>query len=139
MKITTQEISEKQALKLYSDLIILDIAELEKSKSKSKDRRNNILNVLRNLKSVFTGVSFHYDSKSESEPEFKESTSERTKLRRQILDEIAKKEKMINPKLFIEYTEYLSPSDMYKDLNKSAGLVKNKAQVNTIKKQESHA
>ena len=45
MKITTSKISEKEALKLYPDLIIPDIAALEKSKSKSKDRRNNILKV----------------------------------------------------------------------------------------------
>ena len=45
MKITTSKISEKEALKLHPDLIIPDIAALEKSKSKSKDRRNNILKV----------------------------------------------------------------------------------------------
>ena len=54
MKKTTQKLSEKEALKLYSDLIILDIATLEKSKSKSKNRRKNISNVLKNLESVFT-------------------------------------------------------------------------------------
>ena len=47
-KITTQRISKKEALKLYSDLIIPDIPELGKSKSKSKGRRNNILNALKN-------------------------------------------------------------------------------------------
>ena len=44
---TTSKISEKEALKLYSDLIIPVIAALGKSKSKSKDKRNNILNVLK--------------------------------------------------------------------------------------------
>ena len=110
MKITTQKLSEKKALKLYSDLIILDIATLEKSKSKSKKMRKNISNVQKNLESVFTGVYF-----------------QRTKLRKQRLDEIAKKERMINPKMFREYL------DMYKDLNKTTGLEENKAQVNTIK------
>ena len=110
MKITTQKLSEKEALKLYSDLIILDIATLEKSKSKSKKMRKNISNVQKNLESVFTGVYF-----------------QRTKLRKQRLDEIAKKERMINPKMFREYL------DMYKDLNKTTGLEENKAQVNTIK------
>ena len=47
-KITTQRISKKEALKMYSDLIIPDIPELGKSKSKSKGRRNNILNALKN-------------------------------------------------------------------------------------------
>ena len=49
VKITTQKINEKDALKLYSDLITPDITALEKSKSKGKDRRHNILSVLKNL------------------------------------------------------------------------------------------
>ena len=63
VKITTQKISEKEVLKLYSDLIILDIAALEKSKSKSKDL---------DLESVFIGVYLHYDnvSEPESKPNF---------------------------------------------------------------------
>ena len=40
---------------------------------------------------------------------------------------------MIDTKLFREYFEYLNPSDMYKNLNKTTGLEENKAQVNTIK------
>ena len=47
VEITAQKISEKEALELHSDLVIPDIAALEKFKSKSKDRRNNILNVLK--------------------------------------------------------------------------------------------
>ena len=41
--------------------------------------------------------------------------------------------KLLDPKLFREYFEYLSPSDMYKNLNKAIGLEENKAQVNAIK------
>ena len=40
---------------------------------------------------------------------------------------------MIDTKLFREYFEYLNPSNMYKNLNKTTGLEENKAQVNTIK------
>ena len=40
------------------------------------------MNVVNNLRSVFTGVYFHYDSEPESEPEFEKSIAERTKLRR---------------------------------------------------------
>ena len=40
---------------------------------------------------------------------------------------------MIDTKLFREYFEYLNPSDMYKNLNKTTGLEENRAQVNTIK------
>ena len=130
LKITTQKINEKDALKLYSDLITLDITALEKSKSNGKDRRNNILNVLRNLELVFAGVYLnHSDKPSESE----ESIAERTRLRRQRSDETAKKENMIDPELFREYFEYSSPSDMYNNLNKRIGSEENKAQVNVIK------
>ena len=62
MKIISQQISEKDALKLYSDLITPDITALEKSKSKSKDRRHNILSVLKNVESVFTGVCLNYSN-----------------------------------------------------------------------------
>ena len=76
VKITTQKISKDVALNLYSDLITPDIAELEKTKGKDKNRRYSILNVLKNLESVFTGVYLHYkDVPSESE----ESNAERTK------------------------------------------------------------
>ena len=69
-------------------MITLDITALERSKSKTKDRRNNILNVLKNLESVFTGIYLNYSDKpSESE----EIITERTKLRIQRSDEIAKK------------------------------------------------
>ena len=76
VKITTQKISKDVALNLYSDLITPDITELEKTKGKDKNRRYSILNVLKNLESVFTGVYLHYkDVLSESE----ESNAERTK------------------------------------------------------------
>ena len=38
VKVTTQKNSEKKALKLYSDLIILDITALEESNGKAKDK-----------------------------------------------------------------------------------------------------
>ena len=40
---------------------------------------------------------------------------------------------MIDPEFFREYFEYLSPSDMYKKLNKTIGSEENKAQVNAMK------
>ena len=40
---------------------------------------------------------------------------------------------MIDPKLSREYLQYLSPSDMYKNLNKAAGSEENNAQIYTIK------
>ena len=89
VKITTQKISQKEALELYSDLIAPYTTELEKSKGKDKDKRSNILNVLKNLQSVFTGVYLNYSNKP---PESKESIAERTKVRVQRSDETAKKE-----------------------------------------------
>ena len=122
MKITTQKISEKDAFKLYSDLRDPDITKLENAKGKGKNKRHKILEVLGNLKSVFTGVYLHYKAvPSESA----ESIVKRTKLKRQRSDEIANKEKIIDPKLFREYFEYLCPSDMYKHLNKTIGLEEN--------------
>ena len=40
---------------------------------------------------------------------------------------------MIDPESFREYFEYLSPSDMYNNLNKTIASAENKAQVNVIK------
>ena len=86
VKIITQTISEKEAHELYSDLITPDITASEKLKKRGKDRRNKILNVLKNLESVFIGVYLnHTDKQSESE----ESITEITKLRKQRSDEIA--------------------------------------------------
>ena len=53
---TTQKISVKEVHEVYSDLITPDITALEKSRRKGKDKRTNILNVLKNLESVFNGV-----------------------------------------------------------------------------------
>ena len=130
VKITTQKISEEDAKKLYSDMIAPDITKLENVKGKGKNKRHKILEVLENLKSVFTGTYLHY---KDVPSELEESIAERTKLRRQRSDEIANKEKMINPELFREYFEYLSPSDMHKKLNETIGSEENKAQVNAIK------
>ena len=44
-----------------------------------------------------------------------------------------KSEKMIDPQLFREYLQYLSPIDMYKNLNKAAGSEENKTHIYVIK------
>ena len=67
------------------------------------------------------------------EPEFKESIAERNMLRKQRLNEIAKKEKLINNNFFKENFEYSSPSNMYKNLNTTADIEENKIKVNKIK------
>ena len=90
----------------------------------------NILNVLKNLESVFTGVYLHYENASEAEsnPKFEENIAEKTKLRRQRFDAIDKKEKIIRSKLFEKYFGYSSPSDMYNALNETTGSEENKVQ-----------
>ena len=76
IKVTTQKISEKEALKLYSDLITPDIIELKNAKGRGKGKRNNILNILENLESVFSGNYLHYKNKFQSEKESEEKEDE---------------------------------------------------------------
>ena len=131
-KITTPKISAEDAKELYSDLIAPDITKLKNIKGKDKNKIHKILEVLENLKSksIFTGAYLHYnDVPLDSE----ESIAERTKLKRKRSNEIANKEKMIDFKSYREYFEYLSPSDMYKNLNNTIASEKNEAQANVIK------
>ena len=65
---------------------------------------------------------------------FERSIAERIKLRRERLDEIKRKEQNINNELFkIYFTDYQSPSNMYKKLSETEGAV-NKVRVDSIKK-----
>ena len=59
--------------------------------------------------------------------------AERTKLRRGRFDEIKRSEQNISNKLFkVYFTDYQSPSNMYKKLSKAKGLV-NEVRVDSIK------
>ena len=69
----------------------------------------------------------------ELKPKFEESITERTMLRKQRLNEIAKKEKTIDNNLFKEQFEYSSPSNMYRNLNTTKDIEENKTKVNKIK------
>ena len=61
---------------------------------KNKNKRHKILKTLENLESVFTSIYLHYkDGPTKSE----KSIAEKMKLRS---DEIANKEKVIDPELF---------------------------------------
>ena len=107
LEISTKKISENETCKLYNDLIKPDRNMLMNAKGRAKNKRNNILSVLSNIESsIFDGVYLNYFDK---QSELEESIAERTKLRRQRFNEIAKKEKMIDPKLFREYFKYSSP------------------------------
>ena len=117
LEITTKKVSKAEARKLYNDLIKPDVDALEQTKGKGKNERKNNLNIINNIESsIFEGVYLYYsDDKSELEKE--ESIAERTKLRRQIWDEICKREEKISLELFEKYFYYLSPNHMYETLN----------------------
>ena len=66
-------------------------------------------------------------------PKLEGSAAERTKLRKQRLNEIAKNEKKINLELFRKFFMYLSSVDMCKNLNESINTEKKKIQTKSIK------
>ena len=81
---------------------------MKQSTSKSKNKRNNILNVLNNLNLVFTGVNLHNDDKPS---ELEENIAARTNWKRKRFDEIA-----INKKIdiWIAWKKFcLSESEWY--------------------------
>ena len=127
------KIGEKEAFELYPDLITPDITELENTKGRGRNKRYNILNVLKNLKSVFTGVYLHYQDVPK-ETMFGITIAEKIKLRTERLDELKRKEQNINNELLKEYfTNYQNPSNMYKKLIQTEGAV-NEVRIDDIKK-----
>ena len=134
LEIITKRISKDEALRLYNDLIKPDVDALEHAKGKSKNKRNNIFNILNNIdSSVFDGVYFHYKTASKK-TEYEKSIAETAKLRRQRLDEVKKREENINNKLFNYYFKYSIPSNMISRLSDAKGEL-NKEQVYFINKQ----
>ena len=69
-------------------MIQKDIDTLKREKS-NRSEKYNILNILENVSSIFTGVYFHYKNVPK-ETMFERSFAETTKLRRERLDEIKK-------------------------------------------------
>ena len=132
-EVTTRKTTKSEAKKLYNELIQKDIDTLEREKS-NRFEKYNILNILNNVGSIFTGVYLHYKNVPK-ETMFERSIAERTKLRRERLDEIKRKEQNINNELFKEYfTDYQSPSNMYKKLSETENAEINKTKVDFIKK-----
>ena len=137
MEVTTSNVSKSEVKKLYNELIQKDIDALEREKIDEKRveidgiRKYNILNILKNVGSIFMGTYLHYKNVPK-ETMFARSIAERTKLRRGRLDEIERKEQTIN-KLFKAYfTDYQSWSNMYKKLSETKGTV-NEVRVDSIK------
>ena len=118
---------------MYNELIQKDIDALEKLKS-NKPEKYNILDILENVGTIFTGAYLHHKDVP-TEKIFERSIAENTKLRRERLDEIKRKEQNINNELFKEYfTDYESPSNMYKKLSETENAEINKTKVDFIKK-----
>ena len=72
-------------------------------------------------------------SKLELKSKFGESIEERTKLRKQRLNEIAKKEKTTDNNLLKENFEYSSPNDICKNLNTTTDREEKNPEVNKRK------
>ena len=109
---------------MYSDLITPDINELKNAKGKSKNKRNKILDILENLESVFTGTYLHQGNVN----------GERIESIKGRLDEIKIKEQGINNELFKHYfSNYQSPSYMYRKLSQTEDKERNQIKVNLIK------
>ena len=117
---------------MYYELIQKEIDALEREKS-NRFKKYNILNILENVGSIFVGAYLHYKNVPK-ETMCERSIAERTKLRRGALHEIKRKKQNINNELFKEYfTDYQSPSNMYKKLSETEGAV-NEVRVDSIKK-----
>ena len=123
-RINTEKISEEEANEEYFNLIPPGINVLKNAKGNCRNKRNKILEVLENLKSVFEDGYLHYnDVPSES----KESILWKTELKKQRSNVAANKEKMVDPKQFRQYFERLSPNAMCKNLSETIDSEENKA------------
>ena len=117
---------------MYKELIQKDIDALEIQKS-SSIKKNNILKIVENIGAIFTGTYLHY-GEMPKEIIFERNIAESVKLRRKRIAEIEKREKNIDNELLKTYfTNYKSPSDMYKKLRKTKGE-RNKDRLYVIKK-----
>ena len=118
---------------MYNELIRKDIDTLEKSKN-NKPEKYNILNILKNIGSIFTGAYLHY-KEVPKEIIFERNIAGRIKSRQGRLDEIERKEQNINNELSKEYfTDYQSSSNMYRKLIETENAEINKTKVDFIKK-----
>ena len=117
--------------KLHNELIRKDIDALEREKIHGI-RKYNILNILKNVGSIFSVAYLQYKNVPK-ETMFERSIAERTKLRRRS-NEIKRKEQNIKNEFFKAYfTDYQSPSNMYKKLSETKSAV-NEVRADSIKK-----
>ena len=98
---------------------------------KSFDIRNTIVSLF--INGFIKSLDYQSTLKLELKPKPEESVEERTKLRKQRLNEVTKNEKEINPELFRKHFKYSSPIDMYKNMNNLINTERNKTQTKSIK------
>ena len=137
MEVTTCKTTKSEAKELYIEMIQKDKDALEREKIDKKNeiggiRKHNILNILNNVGSILNGAYLHYKNVPK-ETMIEKRIAERTKLRRGRSDEIKRKEQNINNELLkVYFTDYQSPSNMYKKLSKTREAV-NEVRVDSIK------
>ena len=103
-------------------MIQKDIDALKREKSNSI-KKNNILELIKNIGAIFTGAYLHYEEVPK-ETIFEINIAERVKSRRQRLDIINKKKENINNELFNNYFDYLNPDTMFKRLRDAKNVMK---------------
>ena len=129
LKIVTKRISKNEVRELYENLIKPKVNQLKDAEGKGKEKRTNILNILKNIKSIiFDGLYLDYFDKSEIA---EESIAKSTKSRRQRLNVIEEEKQKINDGLFNHYFGYSSPDNMHERLS-DAWVGTNKNQVHLI-------
>ena len=85
------------------------------------------------FKKLFNRKIIRSDSNQSNIEEYEETIAERTKLRKQRLDIIKRKEQNINNELFKKYFSYQSPSKMHNTLSNTKNTENYKIQENLIK------
>ena len=138
-EVTIHKSTKSDTKNLYNELIQKDNDALEKEKNYAEREevdgiiKYNVLNILKNVSSIFSGAYLDYKNVPK-EAMFERSIEERINLRRGRLDKIERKEQNMNNELFKAYfTDYQSPSNMYKKLSETKGAV-NEVRVDSVKK-----
>ena len=122
---------QKRQKKVYKKLTQKDVDAIEREISISI-KKKNILKILENIGTIFTGTYFHHKEMSKGTI-FERSIVGRVKSRKQRLDIIIKNKEKISNELFKEYLDYSNPDTMIKRL-KDASDKKNKYMIESINK-----
>ena len=136
MEVTTGKTTKSETKELYKELLQKDIDVLERGKIDESNKivgiRKHILNIVRNIGSIFTDAYVHHKNVSKGTL-LERSIAERTKIKRGRLDEIKRKQQKINNELFkVYFIDYQSPSNMYTNLSETKDEV-NEVRVDSIK------